>query len=336
LTRPFSLADLLGAKILFLLLCVIAPVFLCQTIVLSVIPQSPGLDVGALVARNAFLLIWYVLPAAAVAAVTKNLGHAFLGSLLVLMLFGVFMSVPFRSGWNGLTWIRETLAAMAVFAGSVAVIVLQFTRRRTVSGRGCLAGATVLVAIVLALPPFQGAFVMQSWFSKEHVSPQEARIALDNRHDVEENTIYAGASTAYLRIPVKLQNVPANREVVADWVFVDFPWRSGWSGKVDLWHREFLGLNIPASEFLHHKDDTIHLKGAVDLTIMAPTSSQCREDFNEFYCLWNPQVYSPFPTSPWFGPLAVYRGDRPKHPVAHIQRSFDLGPLRLADYVEMH
>jgi hypothetical protein len=335
LTRPFSLADLLGAKILFLLLCVIAPVFLCQTIVLSVIPQSPGLDIGALVARNAFLLIWYVLPAAAVAAVTKNLGQAFLRCLLVLILLGAFMSVPFRSGWNGLTWIRETLAAIAALCGSAAVIVLQYTRRRTAVGRGCLAGAAVLVAIVLALPPFQAAFVIQSWFSKERVSHQAVRIALDGRHDPAENTIYGGGPTVYLRVPVELQNIPSNRDVVTDWILVESPWRSRWSGGVDLWHGKFLGLYIQASEFLRLKDQPIRIKGSINLTLVAPGCSQCREEaHDDVYCLWNPQVYSPFSISPWFGPLDRYRAT-PEHPVAHIQRSFDLGPLRLADYVDI-
>jgi hypothetical protein len=334
LTRPFSLAHLLGAKILFLLLCVIASVFLCQAIVLSVVPQSPGLDIGALVAKDAFLFTWYVLPAAAVAAVTKNLGHALLGGLLMLMVIGTFMTMSSRSGWNGLAWIHETLAAIAALCGSIAVIVLQYTQRRTIVGRGCLAAAMVLVAVVLALPPFQAAFVVQSWFSKERVNPSAMRIALDSRHDPEDNQIYAGGPTVYLRIPVELQNVPANRGVVADWIYVESPWRSRWSGKVGLWRGRFLGLQVQAPEFLRLKDEPIRVKGAVDLTLVAPGCSQCREEaLDDVYCIWNPQVFSPFPTSPWFGPLDRYKRAKPEHPVAHIQRPFDLGPLRLADYV---
>jgi hypothetical protein len=76
------------------------------------------------------------------------------------------------------------------------------------------------------------------------------------------------------------------------------------------------------------------VKGAVDLTLVAPGCSQCREEaLDDVYCIWNPQVFSPFPTSPWFGPLDRYKRAKPEHPVAHIQRPFDLGPLRLADYV---
>ena len=334
LTRPFSLAHLLGARALFLLLFVMAPVFLCQAIVLSVVPQSPGLDVGALVARDVFLLLWYVLPAAAVAAVTKNLGHALLGGLLVLMVIAVFMGLSSRSGWNGLAWIHETLAAIAALCGSAAVIVLQYTRRRVALGRGCIAGAMMLVVLVLALPPFQAAFVMQSWFSKERVNPQAVRISLNSRHDPQDNRLYVGGPTVYLRIPVELQSVPANRNVIADWVFVESPWRSGWSGRVGLWYGRSLGLEIPAAQFLRLKDEPIRVRGLVDLTLMAPTSSQCQlEPYQAFYCLWNPYVFSPFPTSPWFGPLEMYQGDSPEHPVAHIERPFDLGPLRLADYV---
>jgi hypothetical protein len=344
LTRPFSLAHLLGAKILFLLLCVIASVFLCQAIVLSVVPQSPGLDIGALVAKDAFLFTWYVLPAAAVAAVTKNLGHALLGGLLMLMVIGTFMTMSSRSGWNGLAWIHETLAAIAALCGSIAVIVLQYTQRRTIVGRGCLAAAMVLVAVVLALPPFQWAFVMQSWFSKERVNPQEVRISFDNRRDAEDKATHAGGRTVDLRIPVELQNVPSNLDIVADWVFLESPWRSGWSGQVSVWRFSAptgsLNLEVPTPTFGRLKDQPIRVRGFVDLTLVAPSTSQCLggdlgEDIPEVYCLWNPKVFSPFPTSPWFGPLQKYDAAAASHPVAHIQRTFDLGPLRLADYIDI-
>jgi len=343
LTRPFSLVDLLGAKALFLMLFVIAPVFICQAIVLSVVPQSPGLNVGALLAKGAFLLAWYVLPTAAVAAVTKNLGHALLGSLLVLMALGLFMEVPSRSGWNGLAWIREMLAAIVAFCGSVTVIYLQYTRRRTVLSRGCLAGAAVLLAAALALPPLQAAFVMQSWLSKERVDPQAVRITLASWDDAYKKPIYEGGPRVDLQIPVELQNVPANQDIEGDWIFLESPWRFRWSGKAGLTHffgRRSLDLEIQTSEFLRLKDQPIRVRGLVDLTLVASSTSQCRggdlaEDIPEVYCLWNPQVFSPFPTSPWFGPLQKYDFRAASHPVAHIQRSFDLGPLRLAGYVEM-
>jgi hypothetical protein len=82
------------------------------------------------------------------------------------------------------------------------------------------------------------------------------------------------------------------------------------------------------------------VRGFVDLTLVAPSTSQCLggdlgEDIPEVYCLWNPKVFSPFPTSPWFGPLQKYDAAAASHPVAHIQRTFDLGPLRLADYIDI-
>ena len=59
------------------------------------------------------------------------------------------------------------------------------------------------------------------------------------------------------------------------------------------------------------------------------------------------EVYAPYPTSPWFGPLrqvfVPVNYDKNlvgtktilvvEHPVAHIQRSFDFHSLRLADYL---
>jgi hypothetical protein len=84
----------------------------------------------------------------------------------------------------------------------------------------------------------------------------------------------------------------------------------------------------------------------VDLTLSSVASpasfAECwTDEVFRLYCLSDPRGDAPFPTSPWFGPLTNYLAGNDvfpvdiSHPVAHIQRSFDLGPLRLADYVEI-
>jgi hypothetical protein len=337
LTRPFNRTDLLAAKALFLVTFVLAPVFVCQALMLAQMPQPPGLDVAALLAKQAFFLAWYVLPIAAMAAVTRNLGEAFLGSLIVLLGYSLFLSVPVRSGWNGLLWIREILTAAIALGGGAVVIYLQYTRRRTILGRGVLAGVLLFVGATLALPPVQAAFRVQSWFSSQPVDPNAVRISFDDRHDAAGKPVFDSPSVG-LRIPLRVEDVPPGLEIIADWVSLESPWRSGWSGLVYLSRKPdwSIQLAIPASAYQPFKDAPVRLRGSLDLTLIAPSAPQCREySGGNAECLWNPQVFAPFPTSPWFEPLESYTpGTHPlTRPVAHIERSFDLGPLRLSDYL---
>jgi hypothetical protein len=125
-------------------------------------------------------------------------------------------------------------------------------------------------------------------------------------------------------------------------------------------------IAVDADYFDRVKDAPVRLHGSVDLTLVAESSDlasfgQCwSTTFGRVECLSplprarltrvladgsrgamaGTEGYAPYPTSPWFGPLQKYvtqkiSGDIglvAEHPVAHIQRPFDFGPLRLADY----
>jgi hypothetical protein len=175
----------------------------------------------------------------------------------------------------------------------------------------------------------------------------------------------------YLAIPVRVENVPRDLEVAADWLSVESPWRSGWSTspwlRSDAPGKKWLVVSVDAHYFVRVMDDTVRLRGSLDLILFAPSDGllsfgKCWADASSrFACLsplprtritrvWGDgnvasgiagaEVSAPYPTSPWFGPLQKYSapdigGDATliaDHPVAYIQRSFDLGPLRLSDY----
>ena len=83
LTRPFTWTDLLAAKALFLLAFVNLPVFLCQAAVLAWNGFSPADHLTDLLAKQVFFSALLVLPAAALASVTKGLARAILGGVLL-------------------------------------------------------------------------------------------------------------------------------------------------------------------------------------------------------------------------------------------------------------
>lgn len=290
LTRPFTWTDLLAAKALFLLAFVNLPMFLCQAAVLAANGFSPADHLTDLLAKQVFFAALLVLPVAALAAVTKALGHTILCGLLLSVLLaiaaGLLAYLAPGSGWGGLAWIRASAVAAIVSGGAAVVLLLQYTRRCTVLSRAVLASAAVLVLLIWAAPPWQPAFALQSWLSTQRIDPQAVRILFDPRHDAplpapELHNVHS--NTEHLDIPIQVANIPPGMEVVADWTRVQVeggslkPWRSGWVANWGIRHeapgKRWLTMLIDADEFDRIKDTPIRLRGSVDLTLFSRISS---------------------------------------------------------------
>lgn len=377
LTRPFSLADLAAAKALFLLAFINLPVFLCQAAVLAAMGFPPLGHLGELFARQVFLTALLLLPMAAMAAVTRSLGHAFLGGLLLALVMAVaaqmVAGLASGSAWGGLAWIPATAVAAVAMAGSAAVLYLQYTGRRTALPRMVLAGAAVLVVLLWAAPPWQPAFAFQSLFSQRRIDARAVRISFDRRPGAPPDAV--AHVSGYVAIPIQIADIPPGLEVTLDWIRIEAeggglkPWRSGWrvnQGITEASGKGWLMVAVDAGYFERVKNAPVRLHGSADLTLVARTGDlaafgQCwfigstmvaclsplpraaltlvssRGAFG--YALPGIQAFAPYPTSPWFGPLqrwntVVVGGNTlaVDRPVAHLERAFDLGPLRLADY----
>ena len=130
LARPFAWKEVLAAKALFLATMVSLPLWICAALY-----PDPSLQPAPL---TAFL----ILPALAFGTVTRNLGQsllAFVGTYLAL----TALSSRQIDEW----WLNAPLApALFVAAVAIAVVLLQYSRRREVLAQCIvLAGATGLV-----------------------------------------------------------------------------------------------------------------------------------------------------------------------------------------------
>ena len=70
ITRPYRWSSLVGAKALLIVACINVPYFISDVVILSARGLSPSF--GALVARQAVITGLFLLPAAALAAVTRH------------------------------------------------------------------------------------------------------------------------------------------------------------------------------------------------------------------------------------------------------------------------
>lgn len=389
LTRPFSRGDLLAAKALFLGAFVHLPVFVCQAVVLAANGFSPVEHFGDLVARQVFLAAMLVLPLAALAAVTKGLGQAFLGVLLVSATWTVFywvlLELARASNWDEMEWIRRSAVAMVTAGVAAAVLWMQYTRRTTPLARMVLGCGGAMVLLLWAAPPWQPAFTVQRWFSERPVGEQAARITFDLRPDLPPvEAVYSlTPNTVVLEFPIRMDNLPAGTGLVGDWVWAQAgglkKWRSErWSIREKPAGSWWLILLMGADSFDRVRDAPVHFSGVADMTLMERSSNlevfgKCFDSGNSIDCLTprltsrlvlgagkavsvvtGAEIYAPYTTSTSFGPLQKYSVGYPRiagrppysgrypwfvdrhlvieHPVAHIERRFDFGLLRLADY----
>ncbi len=152
LTRPYSWKELLAAKILFIAACVNLPLLVYHAGVYVAVGIPITDHLGALLWRQIFFTAFYVLPVAALAAVTRSLGRmvavALLGGAGLWAATTAFMFIARRGLMLGMYANPPTILARAAFLalGVSAVLVLQYSRRRT-NAAGALVAALVLVFI---------------------------------------------------------------------------------------------------------------------------------------------------------------------------------------------
>lgn len=176
LTRPYHRGSLAAAKAMFVLSYLMVPLMLAQgaIVVFSGLPLSPYL--GALVWNQVLLIVVLALPAAAAAGMTSTLGQFVVSALLVpavLYVSGGLLLRPLGS----LGWTRLTVAAVAIVVMTMAILVLQFARRRTsVSLRVAVLGSLVAPALAL-LFPWPAAFAIQSRVTGEWDGALQAELA---------------------------------------------------------------------------------------------------------------------------------------------------------------
>jgi hypothetical protein len=246
LTRPFSRVDLGAAKTLFILAFVNLPLLALQCATLYLLGISPIRWFFALLWRQLFFSIMVILPAAAVAVVTRNLGQALLGAILLfggawaeaaaLYVFGARQTLYQE-------WIRDSAMSLLVLATCSLAFWLQYTRRLTTVSRAIIGAGLVLTVATPLLPIQSSEIAIQRMLVREPVPGTEALLAFDAaRVDTRPYRWSTNSSDPHgerLFVPVRLSDLPANTTITLDWhqVHLSGPrgaWHSGWLGYAGL------------------------------------------------------------------------------------------------------
>jgi len=204
LTRPYSRKELLAAKLLFLAVFINLPLLVYHAGVYAALGIPPASHLQELLWKQVFFTAFYVLPAAALASITRSVGRVLTISLLSaagVWILGTALSLFTRHPLqvsardaNG-----TILQAALIIAGASAILALAYATRRTPAA-GAIAAATALA--FLALPAFRTAFAQPPAIAGK----APARLLLDTAPGRHSTSAPGGdPDTVTFDIPVRLE-----------------------------------------------------------------------------------------------------------------------------------
>jgi len=207
LTRPIDRRALWVAKAAFVLLGIDLAILACQCAVLVALGIPLGEHLGTLLIRHLPLVAFLVLPAAALGAVTRNPGQAFLGALLLLA--GMVAS---QAGIKGIHLFAmrvgdiASVSCVLIVVGAGAGLLVQCTSRRTVVARAVMVTAAVLLCLFpqVVMPQFEPP-------------PADLRPVVMVSLDAQPaGTSGAPAPRYALELPVRVEGLPAGFDITAE------------------------------------------------------------------------------------------------------------------------
>jgi hypothetical protein len=192
LTRPYRWKSLLAEKLLFLFLFVGLP----PAIVMLVSLEGAGFSLAeflpSLLFRELMLVLVWIVPVAALAAVTENLASFFVGLVFAAALStsvsGLLCCTPTGSFPNTVVWVPISFFVLSLICGAVAILYIQYKERRTTLARVCAVASVILgIGMVAFTPPALGMRV-QSLFSTADTDHSAIVVSLKNERTEDERS----------------------------------------------------------------------------------------------------------------------------------------------------
>ena len=171
LTRPYAWKSLAGAKLLLIVTFINLPFLLSDIAILSAHGLAPS--VMSLLARQLAIAAIFLLPVAALAALTKYSAQMALTIIVIFILFAFAKGndTGAAHSWGVLERMRDSMLAAILSVSTLGVLLLQYAQRRTPAALGVLTATAALCLAALAAPPL-GAAIALAWHGSE---PKEVR-----------------------------------------------------------------------------------------------------------------------------------------------------------------
>ena len=236
LVRPVKRADLLLAKLLFVLLALEAPILIVAVMTDFARGFPLGTTLSGVTVEMLAMTLSLGLPALAFASlfrgITETIAAAF-AVVLALMAGGFLImgraNFPLVGPTNqtGVHWVADVAENSVYFLGAAAVLAMQYYRRQTVRARW-VAAAFFALARLTPMMPWQSAFALQQGLAPSPGSASSVVLAFDSSPN---------RTRLAFCIPVTVSGLPADSWVNVDRVSVSLTDAAGgvvWKNPIQL------------------------------------------------------------------------------------------------------
>lgn len=280
LTRPYAWKSLLGAKALFILVFVNLPMLVADAVIIRAHGFSLLAELPGLLWSQVLLAAVFVLPMAALSAVTAEFVQLLLTCVvLAVAVWAWNMAAPglsLAATWVALDWVKSYCAGVLTTIAALAILTWQYARRRTAATRSLAAAAGILVVLGPTLIPWTAAFAIQSRLSKQPVDQSSVHVGFDSGRKWAARALIGRDGNVWIRLPLQITGIPAGMDTRPDGLVVTIqaPGGAVWRADREPWSYvgstgQLLSLQttVDGSFYRKVKDQPVKLRGALYFTL---------------------------------------------------------------------
>ena len=232
ITRPYSWRHLLAAKLLFVVAFVNLPLLAAQIVILAAAGYQPLAGLPKLLWMQLAVSVVLLVPAIALATVTRNLAQ-FVMSILCLVLGAYVAGAALPGGGidiSGAAWLNRAVAVLIACAGAVLMVRWQYSRRLT--DASSIAGLCTLLlagAFYIGLPMQAQYSLRSSMLRAQEPGAVSVSMAPTVDHSNQQNPF-----GVVLLLPTTIAGLPGGEAARPEIISVSFEtsvglhWSSGW------------------------------------------------------------------------------------------------------------
>jgi hypothetical protein len=246
-TRPYDWKQLIAAKISFVLIFINLPLLILDIFLLARAGFHPTAYVPGLLWMQLMWILTVFLVTAVLASVTATIAQMLLALLLAVLYLIGMSALPELVPNANFAGVSDNWAGFLFVATSVAVILLQYSRRKTRLARWLIVAFCALLTLVTVIVPY-GRLLARNY----PLSPTGARpkFSLQAPQEGEGSSYPSNQGTVLISLPLDISGIAKDSLVELNGMIVTlmgssgFRWDSGWRGHSELLFTDSKSTNI--------------------------------------------------------------------------------------------
>jgi hypothetical protein len=212
ITRPYSWKSLFAAKALFILAFINIPMLLADGVIVRAYGLPLWAEIPSLLWSQVLIAIVFILPIAALSALTMGFVQLVFAILtpcvIALSVAIVAPEVVLGEYWGGSDWVKTYYAFLVISVAASAILIWQYSMRRTGVGRSLAVAAGILAVLGMTMIPWSVAFRIQSWLSKQGVDQSLVHVNFDSGNRWLTRVVVEGGDRVRVELPLDITGLP--------------------------------------------------------------------------------------------------------------------------------